>query len=226
MPLSSMAQALEQVVDEKNNVNPGWAVAINPEKVISAYSNPEVKNSLLEATLRFADGVGVKIALERKSGEKLSRIPGCDFWLALMELCSHSELPVFILGATKEVNLKTVEKLKNQGVNVVGSQDGYFNSEQDVIEAIVDTRAKIIAIALGSPKQELLIRKCRARYPDAFYMGVGGSFDVFVGKVKRAPVFWQKMGAEWLYRLLSEPTRFKRQLNLVKFIWLMYRNKL
>ena len=113
-------------------------------------------------------------------------------------------------------------------VNLAGTQDGYFTAEQRdaLFERIRDSGAKIVTVAMGSPKQEIFMRDCRKIHPDALYMGVGGTYDVFTGHVKRAPKVWQNMGLEWLYRLLSQPTRFRRQLKLLKFLGYYYGNKL
>ncbi|VEC58725.1 UDP-N-acetyl-D-mannosaminuronic acid transferase [Escherichia coli] len=96
-------------------------------------------------------------------------------------------------------------------MNIVGSQDGYFKPEQRqaLFERIHASGAQIVTVAMGSPKQEIFMRDCRLVHPDALYMGVGGTYDVFTGHVKRAPKIWQTLGLEWLYRLLSQPSRIK-----------------
>jgi UDP-N-acetyl-D-mannosaminouronate:lipid I N-acetyl-D-mannosaminouronosyltransferase len=113
-------------------------------------------------------------------------------------------------------------------VNIVGSQDGYFKPEDRtaLFERIRLSGAKIVTVAMGSPKQEILMRDCRNVYPDALYMGVGGTYDVFTGHVKRAPKVWRELGLEWLYRLLSQPTRWRRQLKLLKFLGYYYGGRL
>jgi UDP-N-acetyl-D-mannosaminouronate:lipid I N-acetyl-D-mannosaminouronosyltransferase len=110
----------------------------------------------------------------------------------------------------------------------VGSQDGYFKPEdrQALFERVRDSGAKIVTVAMGSPRQEILMRDCRLVCPDALYMGVGGTYDVFTGHVKRAPKFWQKLGLEWLYRLLSQPTRIKRQIRLLRYLAWHYTGKM
>ena len=105
-------------------------------------------------------------------------------------------------------------------MNIVGSQDGYFKPEQRqaLFERIHASGAQIVTVAMGSPKQEIFMRDCRLVHPDALYMGVGGTYDVFTGHVKRAPKIWQTLGLEWLYRLLSQPSRIKRQLRLLRYL--------
>ncbi len=124
---------------------------------------------------------------------------------------------------------QTEQKLRNQwNVNIVGSQDGYFRPEdrQALYERVRDSGAKIVTVAMGSPRQEILMRDCRLVSPDALYMGVGGTYDVFTGHVKRAPKVWQNLGLEWLYRLLSQPTRIKRQIRLLRYLAWHYTGKM
>lgn len=128
---------------------------------------------------------------------------------------------VFLVGGKPEVLAQTEAKLRNQwNVNIVGSQDGYFKPEQRqaLFERIHASGAQIVTVAMGSPKQEIFMRDCRLVHPDALYMGVGGTYDVFTGHVKRAPKIWQTLGLEWLYRLLSQPSRIKRQLRLLRYL--------
>ena len=128
-------------------------------------------------------------------------------------------VPVFIVGAKPEVNQQTVDKLKQElNVNVVDSCDGYFKDDAELIERIKQSQAKVVTVALGSPRQENFINKCREVYPEAFYMGVGGTYDVFTDRVKRAPQWAQKYNLEWFYRLACQPTRITRQLKLVKYL--------
>ncbi len=129
--------------------------------------------------------------------------------------------PVFLVGGKPEVLAQTEAKLRTQwNVNIVGSRDGYFTPEQRqaLFARIHASGAKIVTVAMGSPKQELLMRDCREVHPHALYMGVGGTYDVFTGHVKRAPKIWQNLGLEWLYRLLSQPKRITRQMRLLRYL--------
>ncbi|WP_144915916.1 WecB/TagA/CpsF family glycosyltransferase, partial [Klebsiella pneumoniae] len=107
-------------------------------------------------------------------------------------------------------------------------QDGYFTPEQRqaLFERIRDSGAKIVTVAMGSPRQEIFMRDCRRLYPHALYMGVGGTYDVFTGHVHRAPKFWQDLGLEWFYRLLLQPSRIKRQFRLLRYLRWHYSGKL
>ncbi|PCI58064.1 MAG: glycosyltransferase [Gammaproteobacteria bacterium] len=221
---SSMNEAVGHIIAE-GKVKSGFGVAINAEKVVSAINNLHVMDTLQSATLRFADGILVVWAMAKKGGEGI-RIPGCDLWQNLMEESTKYQTPVYIVGASPEVNGLVSDKLKNIGVNLVGAQDGYFVDEELVISNIVKARPQLVSVAMGSPAQEVFINNCRKVWPNAFYLGVGGTYDVYVEKVKRAPTWMQKIHLEWSYRLLKEPSRVFRQANLFKFVWLLFRRKI
>jgi len=225
-PFKSINNVVDSIFDD-NNVLPGVAIAINPEKILKSLESQEVKNVLLEATIPYADGIGVVKAMEKKTGSKLARIPGVQLWLAIVNKAAKTDNTVFLLGSKNAVINRCANKLKEDTqVNIVGIQDGYYQNEEELIARIVKSNAGVVIAALGSPKQELFIKKCQRQHPNAFYMGVGGSFDVYVGDVKRAPGFWIKLNLEWLYRLLSEPKRILRQYKLLKFVYLHLLGKL
>ena len=221
---SSLQDAARQIVTD-NHVIPGFAVAVNPEKVMMAQRDTTINHVLQSATLRYPDGMGVVKTMAKK-GVQSARIPGCELWLTLMQRCAAMNTPVAIIGASQQVNRQAADKLKNEGVNVVFAQDGFFKDEQTLIDKISASGAKVISVAMGSPKQEQLIMRFREQYADAFYMGVGGSYDVYTGHVKRAPAIFCKLHLEWFYRLCSQPTRYKRQLALVNYLMMHLRRQL
>lgn len=220
----SMDHAVDSILHQGNVVS-GFAVAVNAEKIVSSYEQSDVKRILESASIRYPDGAGVSLVMSKR-GCPSARIPGCDLWLELMKGAAQLNVPVFIVGAKPEVNQQTVDKLKQElNVNVVDACDGYFKDEVELINRIKESQAKVITVALGSPRQENFINKCREVYPDAFYMGVGGTYDVFTDRVKRAPQWAQKYNLEWFYRLACQPTRITRQLKLVKYLSLVATKK-
>ncbi|EGR0302573.1 TPA: WecB/TagA/CpsF family glycosyltransferase [Vibrio parahaemolyticus] len=220
----SMDHAVDSILHQGNVVS-GFAVAVNAEKIVSSYEQADVKRILESASIRYPDGAGVSLVMSKR-GCPSARIPGCDLWLELMKGAAQLNVPVFIVGAKPEVNQQTVDKLKQElNVNVVDACDGYFKDEVELINRIKESQAKVITVALGSPRQENFINKCREVYPDAFYMGVGGTYDVFTDRVKRAPQWAQKYNLEWFYRLACQPTRITRQLKLVKYLSLVATKK-
>jgi len=226
-PFESIDHVLESIYDHENSVIPGVAIAINPEKILKSLESEEVKNVLLDASIPYADGIGVVKAMEQKSGSKLSRIPGVQLWHAVIKKAAQTNNSAFLIGSKPEVIKKCSDRLvKETNITLAGVQDGYFSDEDALFEQIKISGANIVIVALGSPKQELFIKKCKKIHPNAFYMGVGGSFDVYVGNVKRAPDFWINLNLEWFYRLASEPSRIFRQYKLLKFLRLYLLKKL
>ncbi|MEZ2603653.1 lipopolysaccharide N-acetylmannosaminouronosyltransferase [Kluyvera intermedia] len=212
------------------NLKQGTLVAINAEKMLTLEDDAEVKTLINAAEFKYADGISVVRSVNKKyPNANVSRVAGADLWEALMARAGAEGTPVFLIGGKPDVLAETTEKLRQQwNVNLVGTQDGYFTAQerQALFERIRDSGAKIVTVAMGSPKQEILMRDCRQVYPDALYMGVGGTYDVFTGHVKRAPKVWQNLGLEWLYRLLSQPSRIKRQLRLLRYLRWHYSNNL
>ena len=200
----------------------GTLVAINAEKMLTIEDNAEVRELINAAEFKYADGISVVRSVRKKYPQaQVSRVAGADLWEELMARAGKEGTPVFLVGGKPEVLAQTEAKLRNQwNVNIVGSQDGYFKPEQRqaLFERIHASGAQIVTVAMGSPKQEIIMRDCRLVHPDALYMGVGGTYDVFTGHVKRAPKIWQTLGLEWLYRLLSQPSRIKRQLRLLRYL--------
>lgn len=181
----------------------GQVVTINPEMM----SNPEMKEIVNSAELVIPDGIGVEIGL-RISGHKVRRIPGIQFAHRMIKECKS----VAMIGAKPEVIKLACENLKNEfeDLNIVYAQDGYFKDDERVLAELQQNNPRLVLCALGSPKQELFILAAKKLLPNALFIGVGGSFDVWSGMVQRAPEIYQKLGLEWLYRTVKEPQRFKR----------------
>ncbi len=224
-----MAHFLDYLFAE-GSVKTGTLVAINAEKILTAENDQALNTLLGQSEYLYADGISIVRAIRRKYPEaEVTRVAGADLWEAMMERAGQEGTPVFLVGGKPEILAETESKLREQwNVNIVGSQDGYFKAEdrEALFSRIHESGAKIVTVAMGSPKQEILMRDCRIVHPDALYMGVGGTYDVFTGHVKRAPKIWQNMGLEWLYRLLSQPSRIRRQFKLLKFVGYYYSNKL
>lgn len=226
MAFASMQQLVDYIIHDDGSVFAGSAVAINPEKVMKAQQDPAIRQMLNAAELRYADGMGVVKVMQKKLGRPVQRVPGCETWEALMRKAAARQVPVFLIGAKPEVLAQTEQKLRSWGVPVVATQDGYFQDAAALIEKIAESGAKIVTVAMGSPRQELFIAQAKLRCPDCYFMGVGGTYDVFTGNVKRAPALWCRLNLEWAYRLVDQPSRIKRQWSLVEYLWLYLRGKL
>ena len=224
-PFKSMTEVLETLFDG-GRIEPGFVVAVNAEKILAALNSPFVKQQLLNASMRYADGFGV-VKTMRKKGVPNQKIPGCELWENIMQRAAELGHKVFLIGGSEPVNAQTAEKLQQQfNLKYLQRQNGYFDNEEDVINAVRTYQPDIVTVAMGSPKQELFISKLREVHPECFYMGVGGTYDVFVGVVSRAPEFFLKNNIEWLYRFIKQPSRFRRYLKLFKYFWLDLRGAL
>ena len=200
----------EQALDYAQN-SAGQVVTINPEMILTAQKSPEFTRIINEAELVIPDGVGVQVGL-RILGHKIKRIPGIEFGRSLLERYAASGKPVALVGAKPQIIEAAVNNLKNEipNLNIVYTHDGYFINDDEIINEIVSVSPELVLVALGSPKQEFFISKLKSLLPQSLMIGLGGSFDVWGGFVKRAPKICQRFGLEWLYRTLKEPQRFKR----------------
>ncbi|MER5646323.1 lipopolysaccharide N-acetylmannosaminouronosyltransferase [Streptosporangium sp. NPDC002524] len=222
----------EEFLDElfaDGRVKTGLMIAFNAEKVVVCDRDPALRRIAEQAAYTYADGISVVRSIRRKYADGLPRIAGIDLWQAMMSRAGRERIPVFLLGARAEVLTEVERRLKDEwGVDVVGGQDGYFDDDQRdaIFERIRRSGAAIVTVALGSPAQEIFMHECHQVYPGALYMGVGGTFDVVAGYVKRAPAGWRRANLEWLYRLLSRPARLRRSGRLVVYAFYHFTNRL
>ncbi len=224
---------MKSAVDHLNSVITGGnkcsVFAMNPEKVIFANKNNEIKSILSNAGLLIPDGIGVVLAAKLQGVKIKERVPGCELAVKLCELAEKNNYGVFLLGAKEETNLIASEKLieKYPGLRISGRNNGYFTDEQngEIVKKINDSGAHIVLVALGSPKQEKWIEKHQHEINANILQGVGGTLDVIAGNVKRAPSLWRVTHLEWLYRLLSQPQRIFRQTALPTFVWQVLTSK-
>jgi len=216
-------KVFRNIEDKKKSL----VVAINPEKLMKAKEDPELKALLNRAEFQIPDGIGVIIASKLKKGSISSRITGIDMMDRVVREAARTGRAVFLYGAKPGVADKAAQQLKQTypDLIVVGTQDGYESDSSKVLDTINKAQPDILFVAMGSPKQEQWIEQHRYNLYPMLYQGVGGSFDVLAGNVKRAPAAFQKLGAEWLYRLLKEPSRLKRQMNLPKFLFEVFKQK-
>ncbi|ANS48474.1 acetylglucosaminyldiphospho-UDP acetyl-beta-D-mannosaminyltransferase [Bacillus thuringiensis] len=204
---------------------PRFVVTANPEIVMSAKENTEkskqFKKMLLSADLITADGIGVIIGSKILKGTLRERVTGADLTHDLIKYCNDNEYRVFLFGAAPESNKKALEKLNEQfpGAQFKG-QHGFVNGEEieKIKIKIKQFKPHLLLVGLGSPKQEEFIYENIQTLNVPLSIGIGGMIDIISGTVKRAPKMMRDTGTEWLYRLLSQPKRLKRQLVLPKFL--------
>lgn len=208
--------------DIKNNKK-SFIVAINPEKILKAREDEKLKDLLNSADYQIPDGIGVVYASKLKKGKIKSRITGIDCMEMLCREANDKGYKIFLYGAKKDIIKEAKKRLeeKFENIKIVGAIDGYEKNNDKIIKEINKSKADIIFVALGSPKQENWILENKDKVCIKIFQGVGGSFDVISGNIKRAPIWMQKIGLEWLYRLIKEPKRIFRQIKLVKFLVLV-----
>lgn len=186
-------------------------ITINPEMFQTADNDSSFANIVREAEMVIPDGIGIKIGL-KLTGKNVARIPGIDFAKKLLKEAALSNIPVAIIGSKEEVITKAIENLQNEisGLNIVYYHNGYFDNDEEIYSELKNHSPKLILIAMGSPRQEKFIYEAKKKLNPALMVGIGGSLDVWSGYVKRAPKIYQVLGLEWLYRTITQPSRFKR----------------
>lgn len=222
-------QFVSLLVDRIEKKEKTFVITANPEIVMKANEDAEFMSYIQKATYVSADGIGVVKAAQLLGSSLPGRVTGYDTMVKLLSIGNEKRFKVFLLGAQKDTLEKTVENINKTypNVEIVGAQDGYFNWEQnDIAERIATTKPDLVFVALGVPRQEKWIAEHFDEFTHGIFIGVGGSFDVIAGTVKRAPVFWQKLNLEWLYRLLKQPSRFGRMLSLPRFALKVFKLKL
>ncbi|WP_373187004.1 WecB/TagA/CpsF family glycosyltransferase [Bacteroides xylanisolvens] len=218
-PFDSEQQLLSFV-----NKHKGILVAINAEKILHA---TEQTQAIINRNIGYCDGAGAQIALKQKGYKEACKIPGCELWLKIVAQF-YQEKTFYLVGGKPQVIKETVEKLQNEfkGIKIIGFRDGYLRSEeekQQLIADMADKKPDVVFVAMGSPKQELLMEEIQKKHK-AIFQGLGGSFDVYTGHVERAPKWWVDHNLEFLYRLIREPKRIKRQIHLLKYAyWLAFK---
>jgi UDP-N-acetyl-D-mannosaminouronate:lipid I N-acetyl-D-mannosaminouronosyltransferase len=207
-----------QLLDHISNQHKAL-IAINSEKILNPH--PELTN-IINNNIGYCDGIGAVMAMRQK-GFHVERIPGAELWLDIIKRFNATH-KFYLLGSTQQVIKQTIDKLHTEfpHIKIVGHRDGYLKDDdkEKLKQELAEKNPDIVFIAQGSPRQELLIEELLTSHP-ALYMGLGGSFDVYSGSKKRAPSLFIKLNLEWLYRLIKEPTRFNRQLTLIKYMYLL-----
>lgn len=206
--------------------HPAILVAINAEKILHA--TDELK-AIYNRNLGYSDGVGAVLALKKKGHQNACKIAGCELWLKIIERYSR-EKSFYLVGGKPEVIEETIQKLRADflRINIVGYRDGYLkgNDDETLIADIAEKKPDVVFVAMGSPKQELLMERMQRVHPEAIYQGLGGSFDVYTGRVERAPEWWIRHNLEFAYRLIKQPSRIKRQIHLVRFLFRVLTNRI
>ena len=216
-PFSSPKELLSYVDEHK-----GILVAVNAEKVTKA---TDETREIVNNNIGYADGAGVVVAMHKMGFADAVRIAGADLWLEIVKE-SYKDKSFYLVGGQQDVIDETVAKLHQEfeGITILGYRNGYIKTEEErkvLIADVAEKKPDVVYVAMGSPKQEFLMADMMKQHP-AIYQGLGGSFDVYTGRVKRAPLWWQRHNLEFLYRFLKQPSRYKREYYRLKFLaWMM-----
>lgn len=217
----TMEEAVQTAMEHIRSGTRCRVVTPNAEFALEAKKNPRFLRILNQSQLVLADGVSVVLASRILGDPMKGRVTGVGFAQALAAALAKEGKSLYLLGAKPGVAEQAAEKLRqaHPGLKIAGTRDGYFREEGPVVEAINAARPDALLVCLGAPKQEYFMEEHDGQLTVPVMAGLGGSMDVLAGNVRRAPVFFQKCGLEWLYRLCKEPRRWKRMIRLPLYLW-------
>lgn len=216
----TLLDALRQVETYLKEDSLHLVVTANPEIIMRAGDDSQFAEILAQANLVTADGIGLIIGAKLLGQPLPERVTGVDLSTGLFQRAVTTGWKIYLLGAAPGVAKEAANNLRTQyrGLQIVGYHDGYFQDSEPVVAEINALKPDVLLVALGMGKQEKWIWENRDRLPVRVAIGVGGSLDVYAGRVKRAPELFQRLGLEWFYRLLKQPTRLGRMLKLPVFL--------
>lgn len=208
---TELSELLEETLELKS---PLRIVTINPEMLVESDKNKEFHNALLSADLIIPDGIGIVLLLKKLGEKNVKRIPGIELSWKALELCIKQNLPIAIIGSTDsvlEAALKNISQ-KLGKPNLIYSHNGFFDETQkkQIQNVLLEVKPSLLLVAMPFVKQEIFLNELFEKGLSSLAFGVGGSLDVWSGQVTRAPVFAQKIGLEWLWRVLGQPERISR----------------
>lgn len=225
LTIDESVDACERLIAERGHQH----VVLNASKTVLATDDPQLATIINRCALVNADGQSVVLGARFLGKAIPERVAGIDLMRRLLDIAPGRNWRVYLLGAHQETIEQVNQLLVDEGVNVVGHRNGYWNTQQEdeVVEAIAETAPDLLFVAMPSPRKELFLEKHLDRLNTGLAFGVGGSFDVMAGKTRRAPRWMQKVGLEWFFRFLQEPRRmFKRYLiGNLRFVQLILKQK-
>jgi N-acetylglucosaminyldiphosphoundecaprenol N-acetyl-beta-D-mannosaminyltransferase len=229
MHLITMDETLSLALQAMAEKRPLHHTVVNVAKVVTMTSNEELKRDVASADIINIDGMGVVWGARLLGVAVPERVAGIDLMQRLFGLCAQHGFRPFLLGADPHVLSNTLARLSREypRLEIAGYADGYFAPEDErrIVDQINDARTDCLFVAMPTPRKERFLARYREELQASFVMGVGGSFDVYGGKVRRAPTVVQEMGFEWLYRVAQEPRRLWRRYydTNTRFVALLWR---
>lgn len=200
----------------------------NPEFVYRAYHDVEFRNKLNSADLTLPDGIGLVYAAKIIGTPLKERVPGFEACCRIIAEAKDKDASIYILGGKPGVSELAKENIERDypGIKIAGVADGYFKDDNEVIEKINAVSPDFLLVCTGCPRQENWIYKYKDKLNVKVSIGAGGTVDVLSGTVKRAPKIFCRLGLEWFYRLITQPSRIGRMMNLPKFLFTVIGKKL
>lgn len=216
--LSEAAARAVELMDSRG----GYIVTPNPEIVLQSRRDPALGRAVNQADLVLPDGIGDLYAGRLLGTPLKERVCGSDLYPLLAAHLARRGGSVFLYGARPGVAEQAAANLAGEypGLVIAGTEHGYGSDDEALVRRLRETKPDLLLVCLGSPKQELWMHSHCGMQEVGLMIGLGGCLDLMAGRVKRAPRSWQRLGLEWLYRLLQEPRRLPRMLKLPQILWL------
>ena len=217
----TMDEAVAQAVENLQSKRRCMVVTPNAEIAQSCVTDDRLREIVRKAGLVLPDGIGVIYASRILKKPLKQRVPGVEFGENLVSALRDTGKTIFFLGGKPGVAEEAAHRLqvKYPGLKVAGTKDGYFQREEEAVEAVQQAKPDVLFVCLGSPKQEYFMADHFDQLGATLMVGLGGSLDVYAGKVERAPALFRKLGLEWFYRLLRQPSRLGRMMKLPQYLW-------
>ncbi|MBS5144030.1 MAG: WecB/TagA/CpsF family glycosyltransferase [Butyricicoccus pullicaecorum] len=225
----TLMEAVDAAMEQIRAGKKGYVVTPNPEIVYETLQDPVFRDIVNRASFVLPDGIGVIYAARILGVPLAGKVPGIDFADALMYRMSQEGMRLFLLGAKPGVAEQAAVNLQKKypGLIIAGTQDGYFQDEQQAVDAVKAAGgADVMFTCLGAPKQERFMAGHLDELPVTLSCGLGGSLDVFAGTVQRAPEIFIRLNLEWFYRLCKQPSRIGRMMKLPLFLLIVIKTRL
>lgn len=230
MDIATMGETVDKIEEAIRNKHFTQHVVVNVAKVVNIQNDSTLAQSVRECDLINIDGMGLVLGARMLGYNVPERVAGIDLFHELLVMSAECSYPIFLLGAQEKVVSESSRRLMKlyPKLEIKGIHHGYFGgNEAEVVKKISESGARLLFVAITSPLKENFINRWKDQLGVDFVMGVGGTFDVVAGKVKRAPLWMQRSGMEWFYRVIQEPRRmWKRYLFTNSyFVWLLLKEK-